>query len=359
MDANYKNKYYKYKIKYLALKNIQKGGASTKFENYFEGYEIIKELGKGFVGTVYLVKDIKTEKKYAMKVENVFKNDIKKTTRSRIWREQEFSDTMTKKYPNQIMKIYKIKNKKCNFTQEINNLDLNSKQNNKLKKRHNLPFCSIKILSIVDAVLYDIIYKINDKQTVLDLFIQIIYIAYLINKEGYTHNDLHDKNIGVVYTKDKYITILNKKIKTHGYLLNAIDYNKVIHKKYILSEYDQEKLKYNIDYYYIFKNIILKIMLKNMIEKYPEINIHQKVTISDEHDKILNKYVIYQDNLDLYLYNKYKEILYKILFFDTFQEQLNIKDKVKLFTFIPVDSVIFMIQNLNNFEKILKHIINI
>ena len=52
---------------------------------------------------------------------------------------------------------------------------------------------------------------------ILDLLIQVVYISYIINKEGYIHNDLHPKNIGVVFTKDKYIEILGEwRIKNVG-----------------------------------------------------------------------------------------------------------------------------------------------
>ena len=88
---NYIDKYIKYKNKYLRLKNDikinQKGG-------YLENIEIIKELGKGMHGTVYLVKDI-SNNKYAMKVEQIFEKDLIKTTKSPVWREIEFSNTMS------------------------------------------------------------------------------------------------------------------------------------------------------------------------------------------------------------------------------------------------------------------------
>ena len=42
-------------------------------------------------------------------------------------------------------------------------------------------------------------------------------------------------------------------------------------------------------------------------------------------------------------YKYFEELLYKILFFDKFLEQLGIKDKVKLFEFIPVSSVKYII----------------
>ena len=85
------------------------------------------------------------------------------------------------------------------------------------------PYCSIKLTSIVDEMLHNIIYKLNDKRIILDLFIQIIYIFYLIYKYGYYHRGLHQKNIGVIYTKNKTTKILDNEIPAHYYLLSTFD----------------------------------------------------------------------------------------------------------------------------------------
>lgn len=54
---------------------------------YLDNIKIIKSLGKGMHGTIYLVKNIDTKTKYAMKAEKVFKKDIKKSFKSVLWRE--------------------------------------------------------------------------------------------------------------------------------------------------------------------------------------------------------------------------------------------------------------------------------
>ena len=69
-------------------------------------------------------------------------------------------------------------------------------------------------------------------------------------------------------------------------------------------------------------------------------------------------------NLIKYLVNfedntYFKKYLYKIIFFDKFQEQINIKNNVKLFDFIPVESVIYIVENYYNLENILIHLINL
>ena len=61
-------------------------------------YEVIKKLGAGMFGDTFLVKH--KDKQYAMKVENIPEDEIKnKDLASPVWREIEFSKTMSNKYP--------------------------------------------------------------------------------------------------------------------------------------------------------------------------------------------------------------------------------------------------------------------
>ena len=330
-------------------------------KKYMKNYKIIKELGAGNHGTVYLVKNKKTKQKYAMKIQKIAKEDLEESLKSPIWREIDFAETLSSNYPQQFMKIYEYKNKKCNYVHYLSERGwYNLTYKNLEKYYRNLydsPYCSIKITSIVDDTLHHIIYKIDDKKIVLDLFIQIVNIIYLINKEGYYHRDLHSSNIGVIFTKDKYITILNKQVLTHGYILSAIDYGMVLHKKYILDETEKNELKHNNDLYLSFNRIIMRIMLRNLVSKYYlRKYINKIVLISDKDAKTLEPIL---ENIKDNNYNYFQEILYKIIFFDKFQEQLKIPDKVKLFEFIPIKSVKFIVRNFYNLKKILEHLIEL
>jgi hypothetical protein len=340
-----------YKLTYI-INNSKKNNQ----ENYLDNIKIIKEFGKGWQGTVYLVEDINSRKKYAMKVEQIFKKDMKETSESMVWREIDFSNNLCWKYPEQFMQIYRYENKKCNYVHKFDNdkkfKDLkheNIKTYNFFNNLYKSPFCSIKLFSIVDEILENILYKIDDKKIILDLFIQVIYISYLMNKEGYYHCDLHPRNIGIIYVKNNTtISIFGKDIPTHGYLLQAIDYGKVLHNKYIMKEEEKEYIKYKNDLELNFYRIIFKIMLKDIDNK----KITKIVPISKEDDNILNKFLVnFEDN------TYFKKYLYKIIFFDKFQDQINIKNKVELFDFIPIESVIFIVENYYNLENILIHLI--
>ena len=351
---DYKDKYIKYKTKYLQLHNNMVGGS-----NYITNYTIIKTLGKGMHGTVYLVKNNSGEE-FAMKVEQIFEKDLEQNFKSPVWREIDFSNTMSSKYPQQFMKIFEYENKRCDYIHELysyrwSSMNVNVKQY--FEELFSSPFCSIKITSILDIMLHDIIYNISDKNIIYNLFIQVVYLSYLINKEGYYHRDLHPKNIGVIYTNDEFINILGKNIPTNGYILQAIDYGMVIHSKYDLDENEKKQLVDDNDLYQNVYKIIFKIMLKELIEKYPDKDINQLVLISHKDQKKIKKilnHIIQHNN-----YAYFEELLYKIIFFDKFQEQIGIVEKVKLFNFLSIKDVKYIFKNYNNLEKILLYLIRI
>jgi len=70
------------------IKYNQNGGSN-------DDYKIIKEIGIGMMGTVYLVKD-KSNNKYAMKIEKILKKHSNESLEYDIWREIEFSNKMYK-----------------------------------------------------------------------------------------------------------------------------------------------------------------------------------------------------------------------------------------------------------------------
>ena len=351
---DYKDKYIKYKTKYLQLHNNMVGGS-----NYITNYTIIKTLGKGMHGTVYLVKN-KEGQEFAMKVEQIFEKDLEQNFKSPVWREIDFANTMSSKYPQQFMKIFEYENKRCDYIHELDSnrwSTMNVKVKQYFEELFASPFCSIKITSIIDIMLHDIIYNISDKNIIYNLFIQVVYLSYLINKEGYYHRDLHPKNIGVIYTNDEFINILGKNIPTNGYILQAIDYGMVIHSKYDLDENERKQLVDDNDLYQNVYKIIFKIMLKELIEKYPDKDINQLVPISKKDQNKIKKNLHRISHHDNYAY--FEELLYKIIFFDKFQEQIGIVNKVKLFDFLSIEDVIYIFKNYNNLEKILLYLTHI
>ena len=120
-------------------------------------------------GSVFLVENSYTKKRYAMKVEQVFKKDLIKNTKSPIWREIEFAKTISDKYPQQFMHIYKYKNKKCNYVHELSEdrwSSMSKDMNKYYKSLFTSKYCSIKLTSIVDDILHNILYKLTDKKII-------------------------------------------------------------------------------------------------------------------------------------------------------------------------------------------------
>ena len=146
--------------------------------------------------------------------------------------------------------------------------------------------------------------------------------------------------------------IYDKNIPTHGYILQAIDYGMVLHAKYDLDKVEYDQLIHDNDLYQNVYKIIFKIMLKNLVD----IDINQIVPISKKHKKKIKKIIYkYKSNKDTYIY--FEELLYKILYFNKFQEQICIDDKVELFDFLSIKDVKYIFTHYDNLGKILIYLI--
>lgn len=324
-----------------------------------DNYKKIKKLGSGGQGVVYLV--MKNSNKFALKIDHIIDSDIHKNLKSYIWRDIEFSNYMFNKYPNHFIKLieydfidncknkYKIKIPIDNLTQQINEIN-------------NCNLCSRRIYQYVDYTLDKIIDKINIQQ-VYSIIIQLAYIIYIMHNEGYVHGDLHEYNIGIIITKKKYITILNYKVKTFGYIVKLIDYGRVLHKKYILKMTDF--------------NVHEKVLLKNdMINEIKRINfivttfpIYKNLPMSvwKKWDNIMNQFIMSNE------YNYIKSLipnitdnnelynLYLLIYPEKAQKQILKKNYIKVIPSklrIPLCNYIFLITN-NNPVKIIEYFYNI
>ena len=313
--------------------------------NYMQNIELIKVLGTGLNSTVFLAED-KRKPLYALKVEQI---DVKELDNedSQINRELDFSNHFSNKYPNHFMKILSYQNDKCDYVHELTPERWKLMSNNMYEYYQNLfksEYCSIKLTNVVDDVLFNIIYDLSNKRIIYELLIQVVYIAYIIQLDGYYHRDFKPKNIGIMYTEDKYIHVLNKQIPTNNYMLQAIDYGNVIHKKY----------KNDNDFYISFDKIILKIMLKKITEYYPNIDVSEPVFI----DKIYSEKLKSYNNAKNKQHKYFEQILYKIIYFEEYKQQLNINNtKIQLFEFISITQLKYLIKHYDDLHKILTYLI--
>jgi hypothetical protein len=188
--------------------------------------KIVKELGNGIMGTVYLV-SYKGDQ-YALKIEHILEEDIEDKT-SPTWNEINFAKDLANKHPEQFMVLYNYDFiDKCELKQEYK-IDLSFFPDPKQKYLRKLaasPYCVRKIYSLVDSTLDKV--KFNSLEERYSMLIQLLYIIYLMERKKYVHSDFHSGNVGVVYTNKKYVDILGYKIPTYGKIYKSIDYGGVL-----------------------------------------------------------------------------------------------------------------------------------
>lgn len=285
-------------------------------------YKIIKKLHSGGQGTIFLINI--NNKKYALKIEKIHDKDIKKNLSSSFWREIEFIKTMYKKYPFFFMKLfdYKIKNNYNYLLDNPYNIDF-------INKLNKCTYCTFKIYDYIPKTLNDIIDKLSFNE-LYSVLIQIYYIIYILGKNGYTHNDFHINNIGVIKTKNKYIKIFNNNIPTYGINIKLLDYGRVLHKKYkliidpFINIHEKKILNFNkiLDIrstiYFLFERPIYKHVSKNFwIKHNDDINIFlnsQELILVDKfvnniYDKFLLFTLLYPKKYQI-KYLKVKKIIY-------------------------------------------------
>ena len=192
------------------------------------------KLGSGMVGTTYLA--IYKKKKYAVKIEKIAEYKKDYNLKFQDCREIEFSLNFANNYPEQFIYLYAydiIDN--CPHIQEYPGgsfpTHLPPQVLKSLKEKLDSNFCIRKVYSLIDTTASKIFPTLTVKQ-LYSYVAQVAYIIWLMNSNGYTHNDLHGENIGVMYVnKNKKITIFDNIIPTFGIQFKAIDYGNVLNYK--------------------------------------------------------------------------------------------------------------------------------
>ncbi len=308
---------------------------------------IIKELGYGMFGTVYMVR-YKT-KYYALKIEKIIKENTIRDIKYPEWREIEFSEKFGNQYPNQFIKLFAYDIiTDCEHVQKYphdeSNLPPNKQQ--KIKEKISSIYCIRKIYSLVDTTCKKIINNLDLKQS-YSMIIQTGYIIDLLNKNGYSHNDLHSENIGVKYTNKKYINIYGKDILTFGYIYKAIDYGNMTYDRWsnntTNSRIDNDMIR-----------LILRLVkYKNRIGHNNNNKLIKKMAL----DQIIStlEYVEiqkYSTDTTIQLY------LFQILHPKLFQSIYNQKESdqfVEIDTKLSTFDIVYFFQHINNINKIIEY----
>jgi serine/threonine protein kinase len=204
----------------------------------FNKIKIIKKIGSGVFGTTYLVNY--KNKKYALKIQHILEEDKIKNFKNEIWREMDLYQFINKLNKNDQLFFTKLYDYQiydnCKHIQKrefeidddlIENLD-------------NSTWCIKYLLEYHGTTtLYKFLSTKNltDKKAI-SFMLQICKIIYLLYQGGYSHNDLHFNNLMIKKTSKKYFTFMNKNIPYCGYQISAIDFGKVLHKKFNIKHND-------------------------------------------------------------------------------------------------------------------------
>ncbi len=322
-------------------------------------YKIIKELGYGIYGTVYLISVPKNKIHYALKIEHIEKKDIKPNQKSSLWKEIHFYKNFAPKYPNQFIQMYEydfIQN--CTHKQKyaFDKESFPIKTQIKLNKLAQSNYCVRKVFDLVDGDILNLIEKLSIKQ-IYSMIIQITWILNLLHKNNYTHGDFHMGNIGWIKTpKTKQIIINNTKICTYGYVYKLIDFGMIINKNDIHTQKELKIFEKNLlleKYYIIYTltdNKFNDFLINNNI-KWDYNVIYHKFKKTKYYDLI--KQFSNSKNIQLFLFD--------ILFTTEFQKiilQEKYKSTIFRKIFIPLEDIIFIIKNYENPNKIIYYFNN-
>jgi serine/threonine protein kinase len=203
-----------------------------------DDFKIIKKLGQGMIGTVYLIESRGSN--YAYKIEHILKKDTIKSKTSKLYREISFCKFI-KKYPNQFIQLidYDIIGDCGHF--QAYKVDPGGFSKEKQKEFSDLAkskYCVRKIFTLVDGNLEDILNKLTVKQ-IYSMIIQLVTMVTIMHSHGWVHGDFHPLNIGYIKTPE-------------GYTYKAIDYGEVKNNKYLAKN---ERKVFNEDMKYEIGNI--------------------------------------------------------------------------------------------------------
>ncbi len=329
-------------------------------------YKIIKKLGEGLNGSVYLVEDLTNHKKYAYKIQKIFENDLLDNYQSLVVRQLDFYEHIIKKYPKQFMDIidYYI-TKDCTHQPDYNISLIPKGYKERVIKRSESKICVHFIYSLIDNTIIDYIlsWKKFDYKKFYSLFLQILYIIYILDSNGYHHNDLHGFNIGIVHTNEEYINILDKKIPTYNTNIQIIDYDKVVHKKYFTNNPNlEENYRYSSDFVSLLRSLIVTALYFPLFKKYKNIDpksVKAKCYIPTKYKNLMNEDLnhipVNERNGGTYIINMLQISLYKLYFPYIYQKNVLQVDPVKIIYPISIQDIKFIVQNLYDPEKVLKY----
>lgn len=243
---NWEKKYLKYKIKYLELKNKSSnffGGSSNSIDNILRtnNLELIEELGSGWNGTIFKVKNIDTQEEYILKIEKLDQYDLDNKLSSEYFRQVDFDEKISSLYSDKFMVLVNhgiIEN--CDYihpkTDEVMEKANKVRKERFIRKNSQTSCYYLLYRPILDGTFRRVKDLIrNDEKLLNDFLIQIVESINLYRKKGFSHTDFGLDNIMYIKTGTKYKWYI-------------IDYGNITNIDYPDSLLDLERLKENSSY---------------------------------------------------------------------------------------------------------------
>lgn len=331
-----------------------------------ENINILNKLGSGMLGDVYLC-TVKNNN-YALKIEKISPKNLNYDLSIQEWREIDFSQSFANYYPEQFITLCAHDIKKDNKNRKYNysNKRFSNKVIQRLKEKTVSKYAIRKLYTLVDDTLKSVIDTLTLKQ-LFSTIVQISYICYLMQTKGYSHNDLHIKNIGIINVNPgRQIDILNKKVTSHGIHIKALDFGISLHEKYGLNKEEMFVHKYGLinD---INRFIIRLIKFDFISDDDPNFDAQdeqiKKIYNWNDEPKIFDEFINSKDYecVEEFGVNKYDRFyLYQILFPEKFQRMILGKKFKKVSLPIPrIDmiDILFIFKNKLNLKTIMKYFI--
>lgn len=355
-------------------------------EKIFDKMKIIKEYGKGGYGQTYIVTIGNKKKEYILKKQKILQdvydnhNDLSLSLNREIY----FLNWIEKLKPSNrkfFMRLISYRRYECDFKFVGIHGTIGIENDSK--------YCQDMILTKKEGTIDKIIGTLN-KQEIISIFCQILYVLYLIHKNDFYHCDTKTDNVCYVNTNNKYVKIGKfGKIYSYGKIVSLIDYGSVISNKFDLKDdYDRyEKSKtYNVDLWLVVEFLLLKNgklfgQNKNTNRIEPEEILHIIRLVDDKiNDTIVefmnemnienSEEVINNIRIDLCDFKKIKktkngkivmyeyiqlfEIMYRSSFIDLLKKVWNMSDIVDVNIDFSTKELLYVKKNYKNIKKILK-----
>lgn len=331
--------------------------------NILNNYKIIKELAHGMIGTVYLIEHNdntnkttkKNKNKYALKIENIEKKDLKSNIKSEIWREIFFYKNLGNKYPEQFISLIEYDfigdcehNQKYSFDIKL----FDKKTQNQLIKKASSEYCIRKVFNLMDGCLIELVGELELNQ-VYSMIIQIAYAIKVLHSNNYIHGDLHSRNIAWIKTDNKFINLGGLKIKTFGYQFKLIDFG------FVLSKLDISNKREEKNYNELFDTELGNLLKYSLVDSkfwdwFDKNNIKYNFNLYNELKKT-NEFEI----IKKFTLNKNDQIfLYDILFQDQYQKILcgsHYKKTITRKLYIPIEDILIIVKICQNPNLIIKY----